>query len=490
MLTLKYIAGLALLGLLLVETGHAQESDECPYPKRREIQDLEAKLEAHAEWVEQQGWENPDVPGRANFCNANLEKWNLRGVNLSFANLAGANLDYANLAGANLSYANLTGTRFRNANMGGANLLQSRAVGAYLSGANLEGAMLDYADLTGAILSFANLNGASVSLVDLEGADLIQVDLAGANLESTILVAAKLNQTNLEGANLIGANLKGANLIEANLKGANLQAANLEGARLEKVVLADAKLSGADLSGALYQPSTAPARGYLSGLIGLQSVTFCPGENSGLVQLRTTLKAAGLRDLERQATYALESVRTRHALARWNPAENKDSHCKMPERDRMAAVEGALRLVFFEWTTDYGLFPGRAIGLLLVLVGFGALIYVVPIGTIPPAGDERLSGIYKVWSKERVAKVGQDEPERLDATGVAALLYALYFSLLAAFHFGWRDLNVGNWIARVQRREYALRATGWVRVVSGVQSLISVYLVAMWALTYFGRPFE
>ena len=101
-----------------------------------------------------------------------------------------------------------------------------------------------------------------------------------------------------------------------------------------------------------------------------------------------------------------------------------------------------------------------------------------------------LSGIYKVWSKERVAKVGRDEPERVHATRFAAFLYALYFSLLTAFHFGWRDLNVGNWIARMQRREYALRATGWVRVISGVQSLISVYLIAMWVLTYFGRPFE
>jgi len=42
----------------------------------------------------------------------------------------------------------------------------------------------------------------------------------------------------------------------------------------------------------------------------------------------------------------------------------------------------------------------------------------------------------------------------------------------------------------MQPREYALRAKGWVRVVSGVQSLISVYHIAMWALTYFGRPFE
>jgi hypothetical protein len=39
-------------------------------------------------------------------------------------------------------------------------------------------------------------------------------------------------------------------------------------------------------------------------------------------------------------------------------------------------------------------------------------------------------------------------------------------------------------------REYTLGATGWVRVVSGVQSLLNFYLLAVWALTYFGRPFE
>jgi hypothetical protein len=54
----------------------------------------------------------------------------------------------------------------------------------------------------------------------------------------------------------------------------------------------------------------------------------------------------------------------------------------------------------------------------------------------------------------------------------------------------WRDLNVGTWISRLQPREYTLRATGWVRFVSGLQSLISVYLIALWVLTYFGRPFD
>ncbi len=80
--------------------------------------------------------------------------------------------------------------------------------------------------------------------------------------------------------------------------------------------------------------------------------------------------------------------------------------------------------------------------------------------------------------------------ERLTPRGIAAFGQAFYFSVISAFHVGWRDLNVGSWIARMQPREYTLRAKGWVRVVSGIQSLISVYLIAMWALTYFGMPFE
>jgi hypothetical protein len=73
--------------------------------------------------------------------------------------------------------------------------------------------------------------------------------------------------------------------------------------------------------------------------------------------------------------------------------------------------------------------------------------------------------------------------------GLQGILRALQFSILSAFHLGWRDLNVGTWLARVQTREYTLRATGWVRATAGIQSLVSVYLLAIWTLTYLGRPF-
>jgi hypothetical protein len=89
------------------------------------------------------------------------------------------------------------------------------------------------------------------------------------------------------------------------------------------------------------------------------------------------------------------------------------------------------------------------------------------------------------------AEIDDVKVERQDAKGWWGRkwpLRALQFSILSAF-LGWRELNVGTWLARVQTREYTRRATGWVWAVAGAQSLLSIHLLAMWALTYFGRPF-
>ena len=140
----------------------------------------------------------------------------------------------------------------------------------------------------------------------------------------------------------------------------------------------------------------------------------------------------------------------------------------------------------------YGLRPGRALWILVSLIPGFALVYGVAIWK-----PLRNHGLYRLWPKERM-ETRENGAEVADAVKLEqlrrdwrhALGYAVYFSVLSAFHIGWRELNVGNWISRLQFRTYTLQATGWVRTVSGLQSLISVYLLAMWALTYFGRPFE
>ena len=347
-----------------------------------------------------------------------------------------------------------------------------KILGAHLNWHKIEGwrdpTAPGRAILCNALLVRANLQGAYLWGADLQGAYLVDADLQGANL-----TVAKL-----QGANLGGANLQGADLWGADLQGADLRGVNVENARL----------AFANLDGAVYAPNSPPPDGYLAGIKGLATVTFPRGGQSGLVQLRELLQKVGLRDLERQATFAIEHGKALHA------------------RQSDSLVEqfgGWLQLIFFEWTTGWGLFPELSILLLLGGVGVASLIYGLAI--VWPWRTTRAVGVYRIWLKGRIEgiiwpedrsasihdrfELAEEEiAERL--RGFYALPYALYFSLLSAFRIGWRGLNVGGWLTGLQPREYSLRARGWVRVVSGFQSIASVYLLAMWALTYFGRPFQ
>jgi Pentapeptide repeats (8 copies) len=425
---------LACLCLLLAGTTWAREPDACPHPKgwKPTQEELQRILSLHNQWAEEHSGllfrgillevGAPD-PRRANLCNVDL-----RGFKLNNANL---------------------------------------------SGAQLNGADFFTAELNNAYLRMAELDG-----VDLIGAKLNNADLVDAKLNGAVLRSAKLNNANLGGAQLNNADFYLAELNNARLNGAVLKRATLSGAYLTGALLA-----AVDLTGAEYAPASAgPPDAFVEGIMGLETVVFPRGQESGLMQLRELLQKAGLRELEREATFAIEYGRTRHAIAGWR-------------QNFGAAAEGIFRMMAFDWTTGYGLYPGRALKIIFVVWLLLILVYFWPIRLTPERSLG--AGIYQVWPSDRIEtnggkiSVGKSiKISRLQCETLAAIGRAGYFSLLSAFHIGWRDLNVGTWIARVQPREYALRATGWVRVISGIQSLLSVYLLAMWALTYFGRPFQ
>jgi hypothetical protein len=100
------------------------------------------------------------------------------------------------------------------------------------------------------------------------------------------------------------------------------------------------------------------------------------------------------------------------------------------------------------------------------------------------------SGLYAVRAGgDSPSAVRFDSPARIHHGDWRAYAAALFFSFLSAFHFGWRDINVGTWAQRLAPNQVNIDATGWVRSVSGVQSLLSFYLIVMWALMFFGNPF-
>jgi hypothetical protein len=67
---------------------------------------------------------------------------------------------------------------------------------------------------------------------------------------------------------------------------------------------------------------------------------------------------------------------------------------------------------------------------------------------------------------------------------------AVWFSLLSAFKFGWRDLSVGTWLAMLQAKNYSFRAVGLSKTLSGFESLLGLVMVGLWAFCYFVGPLE
>jgi hypothetical protein len=271
--------------------------------------------------------------------------------------------------------------------------------------------------------------------------------------------------------------------------------------------LCGADLGEAHLQGAVYEPNP----GKLPNFLTLTD----PGNHLGtlvfyrspiaLIELREAFKKGGMRTQERQLTYAIERSRR---LQAWNPSwyySRKED--PRPWLEQLAGKsESLFSYVLFELPSGYDMAPSRALATLGCLILVFSLVYMVALLTA-----RGRAGIWVTWPADRVyQEEGAKEAARVTTAfffprvqaraagrwwgmllrGVCLPLIGLYFSLLSAFSLGWRELNVGTWIARVQTREYVLRATGWVRMVAGIQSLLSVYLLALWVLTYFGRPFE
>lgn len=445
-MTLPRLIGLACLGMLLAAPTWAQEllrkTDTCPHAEGWEPKDeLQRILSDHQPWLRkfEEVAKRTSIPSK-------LKQWIAR-------NPEGR----AILCNANLSMIDLKG--------------------AFLSGANLNNADLSFAKLSDAHLDRAELNNADLSLADLSHAQLDRAELNNATLFGADLNYTNLNLAELHNANLFFAKLDHATLLRAELNNANLYRAILTNAELDETAVAGAKLAFADLSGARYAPASQPPD-YVAGIKGLQTVNFAPDRADGLAQLRDLLQKNGLRDLEREATFAIESGKTKDAFAERRTAE------------------GVFRLVAFDLTTAYGLHPARALLVIVALWGSLVPIYAWSIWRRPRRSTSP-SGIYRTWPKDRL-EVREGNPtldnparvERLHRRGPTIFGWAAYFSLLSAFQIGFREFSVGTWLARAQPRNFVLEPTGWVRTVSGLQSLLSVYLLAIWALTYFGRPFQ
>ncbi len=309
--------------------------------------------------------------------------------------------------------------------------------------------------------------------INSSGKSGARANLSGANLREADLHGADLRQANLSSTDLSGADLSRAALQFADLHGANLNDASLR----------DAQMNWAILDRVLFEPKELPTVWTMALAKDSDSMTF-EYNPSPLTQLRNRFQDAGNREAERAVTCAL------------NRRQARPDYKTPPYK----SMQGLFRWIAFDLTCGYGLSPGRPLGILGLLCLLFALAYAVFIhcpGT---------SGIYLVgsrWSKGRWNTQGlRIRPRTIASTRRwnvpflwlgrewRVLRAAMFLSLISAFDIGFRDINLGRWLRLLTRREYDLKAIGTARTISGIQKLLSVYLVGLWVVTYFGRPFE
>lgn len=329
------------------------------------------------------------------------------------------------------------------------------------------------------------LEGADLSCVDLRKRNLKFANLKGVNLQNSILTNANFRDAVLRSANLKKAKLDGADLGYAILEDASLMRAELKGVNLFRTDMKNAVVWGANLHNSCYQVKIDRQ----PGLVGLSETKnlhtmYTDSSSHALAELRQIFRKAGLRQKEREITYAIK----RSEWLKMKCSESLEKWLRKMEGCEKRYLEAIFNYILFDIPVAYGLYPGRAIK---ILFGFVFLFAIPYCFAFIKTRSVKKDGIWRVWPKDRPRQnFGSETPELIVVNGWRVFTFAIYFSLLSAFHIGWRELNVGSWIARLQPHGYILRATGWARTLSGIQSLISVYLLAMWVLTYFGRPFE
>jgi hypothetical protein len=171
---------------------------------------------------------------------------------------------------------------------------------------------------------------------------------------------------------------------------------------------------------------------------------------AGLIALRKAFKEGGMRTQERQLTYAIEHSKR---LQAWHPSwYDPKAEDTRPWLEQLAGKsESLVSYVLFELPSGYGMAPGRALWALLGLIPIFALPYWLAI----KRANSR-SGIWMILPEDRLASrsgkkkavllrppIAKTWRERL-ASEARMLRTGLYFSLLSAFHLGWRELNVGT----------------------------------------------
>lgn len=381
-----------------------------------------------------------------------LNKAHLMNVNLYLVNLLNCNLDSANLVNANLH-----GTKFNNSSMSF----------ILLDNSDLSLAWLDSADLSNAIINNADLTHSHLTNVNLSNSDVLN--------------------TNLSGVWLSNADLSGVDFTLSNLSDADLTGASLMNVYLSGTILTKADFSKVNLQSAMFEPESLPNINNIALSLNLDELIY-NSDPSKLIELREEFSKYGYKQQEREIICALK----RHDA-------------------------NGFEWLFFDWTSEYGSNLNLPWIRLMYIYFICVFIYFLSMLSWSSSGinlvflvtkdedKQRNKDVYKnyfnfakekkvevpIFCKSKAMKVLPLNSYFLKRPMIVRIIWwSLFFSSMCTFNIGFREINFGRWLKLLTRSEFDLQAFGWMRVVAGFQALISVYLIALWILSFAGTPFK
>lgn len=427
-----------------------------------------------------------------NFCKANLDN-----LDLSNQDLSGFNFDSASLRHTDLSYSNLTESTFKSAVFIESNLLhayarwsvfdhaiflKSNLENINLSDSSLKNITMKQVTLENAVASHSDFSNATIQLSNLKQANFSHAIFANSDLRINTALLSHFSYANLKNADLTELDAAQIKFDNADLTGVSFYQAHLKSADFTNAILNNTDFMYADLHKIIYRPNLVglPLISSLTTVKNFETIQFYDDTLKGLplTALKSAYKTNGMRSMERLITSMVKTQEMRHNLA----------------SNGTQKIGALFSYVLFYLTVDYGLSPSRPLILFCILILLMSIPYRLAINN--------RSSHYKIlieWKQWQINKAITVELAKLNYFRVwkNRLHYelvqwqrALYFSLLCAFRIGWDDFNISVWIQQMQRKDYKLTGKGRVRTIAGLHALISIYLILLWILTYFGRPFE
>lgn len=489
--------------------------------------DLDQVLSRHQEWLKKyalylgsdQGLAQHGAlkdPLRADLSGSVLMYADLPASHLEYADLSGTNLFMVNLAGADLYHAKLDHVSSPTC-LVGADLRFTDFTGADLSVVNMTAARLDYASLTGKVnlwsasLRFADLSSANLSDANLEFADLTDAQLKGTDLQNADLRFAQLWNTVFEPKTLPAASTiarsNDLRTLRWETQNGESRSQSLPGMWEDYLCRyreqrTNAKLGFWGTIGNAWRVLALQVRQHRSKPDPTLAEIYsgvCPSK-SGVLQ-------TGVEALP-DNPYPILDLRKLLHDAGYRAAE-LDVNLAYQRR-----IQSTWQMVLLDWTCEWGANWKRPIGIAALLGILCAMVYWSLIRftrrnllfvTARLGVREKRVQTPNPYTRPAWLPQGAMVATATRAGRISSIIWALWnrtrwearvvstavlFSAMSVLNLGIQGLDVGRWVRLIHRREFDLQARGTIRLMAGIQSILSFLLLALAALSYFGQPFE